>query len=266
MILNVDAYDPSETDERPRATYVSKKDFRIAAIAIVIMAAILTPLFLEGQKQSRAVVCKRNIGQVAKALTVYMEANNDRFPPIYDEEAGTGEPALFDGIPATWMTKIYSGMERRASFVCPSSAQNERTKNIHPEEAGSHLEASYGMYRAWSSWPASLIQNPDQAIIVAETSNNGAGGTYNPVPFANKPDGFFIAWNNSNFEADEQSSKVTRLAFGNSQDGNFKAMLPARHDLIIHVLYVNGSLGKIGSDQANMKKLGSDAVGLWATR
>lgn len=267
MIFTTQPYDPSETEERPRSAYLSRKDVRIGLVGTAILAAALTPIYVSWERKSHEHLCTQNFAQISKALNIYLEANNDRFPPIFDEDLATGEPALINGYPSSWMTKIYSGMERRASFKCPAAKPEELAKNLNPESVDGYFESSYGMYRPWSGFPKYLVANPDTAIIVAETSNGGSNGTFNPIPYANAPDGIVIGWNDSNDQATEKTTSVTRLAFYDTKNGEFKEKGPARHEMRINVLFISGSWGRIEQTGARVQRLGEgrDLTGYWAT-
>jgi hypothetical protein len=178
-----------------------------------------------------------------------------------------GEPSNLGGGATSWMTAIFQGMEKRASFRCPSAGDHEVAKNVHAMEAGKLFDSSYGMYRGWSTGISSMIQRPEQSIVIAETS--GGPDAFNPKPFKSDNDGVVIGWDTGNFEAEDASDYVTRLAFGGTSGGQFDDAKPGRHDIGIHVLLASGKLGRIRANEARIKRMGSRAgsqiVGNWAT-
>src|SRR5689334_7339770 len=56
----------------------------LALIAgIMILAALLFPVFARVRARSRQAVCAGNLGQVARAGLLYLEDNDERFPSCY---------------------------------------------------------------------------------------------------------------------------------------------------------------------------------------
>src|SRR5690606_31001379 len=116
----------------------------------------------------------------------------------------------------------------------------------------------------------SEIENPNRAMIVAETSNMGALGTADPQPYklpdgtVIKEDGFVIGWNNSNTAPDDSSSFVTRLAFYNSADGQLAESKP-RHPGGIYGLSASGGyVPGLQPPAITLTRIGNRIAGAWA--
>lgn len=267
MTPPIDAYDASEVDERPRSAYISKKDVRIVIIFGAIVVAIMVPVIQGMKRQSEQHMCKNNFAQISKALSLYLESNNDRYPPAFEAQSN-GEPLLIDGkYPVNWMGLLLPGMEQRANFRCPTAQPDEVVDNLHPLEAGKTFPSTYGFYMPWSGWPASMVSDPNNAIIIAETSNRGGNNTYDPNSFAEGPDGFVIGWDDNSLAPTSKSKYVTRLAFPGSKSMKFEESATTRHDNGIHVLYLSGALGRIKPDASHVIRYGggSEIKGKWAT-
>ncbi len=269
IFLMADPYDASETEERPRSTYVGKKDWKILAIFLIPVSIVIWMLYSKQLKQAQEAICDQNLAQIQKAMGVYMETNNGRFPPAFVETSDHQPMMIQSGrveAPHTWISQIYGGFEKRASFVCPSALAEEYASNLHPEETHTTINSTYGMYLPRSGWPESLLQNPEQAILIAETSNHGSNSSFNPKPYPVAPDGSVIGWDDGNVEMTPNSRFATRLAFQETTNGKFQPMGPARHETRIHVLFASGRRGRIQSEDARIEKLGEQSTGYWADR
>lgn len=264
-----DPFDAFDTDERPRSAYMSRKDWKIALVALAVMIAVLFPIYRSMLAASQNHLCVQNFQQISNAIGVYMASNNDRYPPAF-VEVSPGEPMLFDAgdqkAPYSWMTLVRSAMEERSNFLCPTASSDEIAQNIHPDKIRTSFGSSYGLYVPRSGWPQSMIQNPDQAVVIAETSNRGSAGSYDPVPFESPYDGIAIGWNDGNLRMSKASQFVTRLAFRETSNASFRATGPSRHEKGINVLFASGRKGVIGPSDARIQRLGESATGYWADR
>jgi hypothetical protein len=149
------------------------------------------------------------------------------------------------GRPYTWASDVSEMMSPRASFKCPTATDAEVTWIEGRERS---IPLTYGMYAPYGGYLRNIVPNPDQTVLIAETTNFGALQTYDPVPFKTLEgdvvpfDGFVIGWDHSNREPSEHSKMVTRLAFPNTKDGAFTKDGPARHDGGIHALSASGAM------------------------
>jgi prepilin-type processing-associated H-X9-DG protein len=211
-----------------------------------------------------------------------MEQHDDHFPPIC-MEGPNREPLLFNGKPFTWASSIQEGMNKRGSFRCPSAHDDEIVTAINPLDNKKDLQMSYGMYTAWSAYPSSMITNPEQAVLISETSNHGSRDTYDPYPYRDREghiipiDGFSIGWDVGNNKEDwqkpgmlstEMPKSVSRLAFPGTKTGNFTPKSQSRHTKGIHVLFADGHIESIQppNAQTNYLDVGGELTGIWRTR
>jgi hypothetical protein len=272
MILAVEAYDASEVEERPRSAYLSRKDVRVILVLVAFFVLLMVPIYMVFKQGRDRHLCKQYIGQIFKAVQIYSIEWDNRFPPVYAEGPG-GEPALLEpgNVPYTWMSLIQGGMSARSSFLCPAAGEEETVRNMHPEPEKEPFRSSFGMYRPWSAYNVSMVSDPDNSVLVAETSNNGARDTYDPVPFSHGVDGIVIGWNNDNFRPNSESEYVTRLAFPETKGGRFRKDGPGRHGDGIHVLYISGQYAFVKPNSAMVHfltagKIKTEMVGMWADR
>lgn len=258
MILSVTPdYDPDapEGAKSPGSQYVGKKDFVIVAIILVAAILLSIPIFKSMNEETHKSVCKKNMNALAKALEQYAVVNDGRFPPLF-ETGGAGSPSLAEGgIPVAWASVI-SSLGTGAGFSCPSATAEENVKvngdSIRSEMGNfkqtklNYRELSYGMLADLATRPSTDISDPSAAILLGETSNYGAKGVLNPVPYTDENDkdvpfdGFVIGYDDSNYAPTSSTKRVTRLAFYDDAHGG-----GCRHKDKIHVIYADGRLGSI---------------------
>lgn len=264
-------YDPTapEGDSPARSQYISKKDIKVIAIVLVALAAGLYPIYRYQVRQAQQSICISNMKAIYDAVNMYAESKDDRFPPIY--RTGEGNmPGLGDsGRPYTWCDDVQPLMSKRYSFVCPAADKDELATCESPMSTVGVLTTSYGMYYPYSAYVRSLVPNPDQAAVFAETSNLGSNDTYDPLKMVDShgmtlPDGFVIGWNNSNSEPDASTKFVTRLAYPGSNGGVFLKNGDARHPGGIHVLSASGELRLLPPPAAEIERGPGGITGIWA--
>jgi hypothetical protein len=240
-----DAYDPTapEGDIAGRGQYMTAKQLRGILLIFFAVLLAMVPMYQVFKGKTDRATCTKNMKAIYDAMSLYAEQHDGRFPTIdRAEEIGSFAPSLGDtGHVYTWASDIAPYMNARASFRCPAAKSDEVVWTEDPRSSTNFLPLTYGMYAAYSGFMTSLVENPAQTIIIAETSDRGAEGTFDPQPFGpSLPDGFVIGWSDSNVEADKKTTAVTRLAFSQTSDGRFKADGPARHGDAIHLLTANG--------------------------
>ncbi len=269
--MSNDLYDPQapEGASPVGSAYISKKDIKAIAIAAVVLTIVLYPIYQYQVRQSEKSRCTANMKAITEALNMYAEYKDERFPPIY--RTGKGDvPGLGPtNLPYTWCDDISTLMSKRYSFVCPSAAPSEIVTSEDATNSAGTLKTSYGMYLPYSGYQKSLVANPDQSAIVAETSNNGAVESYDPLKMKDDsgnplPDGFVIAWDNSNTEPDEKTKYVSRLAYPGSDGGKFTKDGRSRHDTGIHILTASGEVRTLPPVAAEFHQRLGSFTGLWA--
>jgi len=273
-LLAADAYDPDDTEDRPRKSiYLSKKDLKWGILGIGIFMGLMYPIYKSFERQSQEHKCKQNMAAIFKATSQYMLENDDKYPPAYATGEGTDAPYLEDGKPYAWanLPAIDGGLNPRASFVCPSASTEEITLT---QGLGKSEKLTYGMFAGLAGVSTSDVENLSQSLLIGETSNHGAAGSYNPTPFVTEDgdevaqDGFLIGFDDSNSVYSGKAKTVTRLAFRDTKSGEFPNTKPGRHDGGIYFVTADGSLQKLLPPAAMVKyvKNGdvSEASGAWA--
>lgn len=240
-------YDPTapDGDANRGSSYISKRDIKVIGVVLVILGVALYPIYKNMERSSQSARCAQNMKSISTAINEYATLHDDRFPPIM-RTLTNGSPDLGQtGMPYTWASDIDEHMSPRANFLCPTASSDEIVKVEGPHNKV--IPLTYGMYAPYGGYLRSIIDSPDETVIVAESSNNGAGTTFDPVKFTDndeKPmsvDGFVLGWDDSNLTPSEKSNKITRLAFPETADGEFKQDGHSRHDLGIHAISASGA-------------------------
>jgi prepilin-type processing-associated H-X9-DG protein len=279
MILHAEAYDPTEPDDKPKSSHISKKDLKWAVILVVLLVVVLWPVWVKLKFQRDKHVCKDNLGQIARALQLYAVDNSDRLPPAY--VAGDNfEPKLFNGMSVSWMTLIAGGVRNfEENFTCPAAQDSELAPNAGPKNE--LIKSGYGLFGAVSAAPLANIPNQSSVAMVAETASMGARDTFNPLPMKDSkgnpvPDGYVIGFDNSNFLPSDstmdilnKSKYASRLAFYNTASGAFSETGEARHPGGIHILFVDMHVETLPPPAAIIRRMGaegSEIIKTWAVR
>ncbi|HOK79224.1 MAG TPA: DUF1559 domain-containing protein [bacterium] len=148
----------------------------LVVIAIIaILAAMLLPALSKAREKSRAAVCMGNLKQIYLAFSMYVQDNDEFFPPAY-YWSFTGEIdwdfATDDWI--NWRPGIIGIYLNEQVFQCPSRF---KLKSYDKPFTGYAYNATYigGGYSVWDGQadsPAKLsrIQNPSQTVLVADSA------------------------------------------------------------------------------------------------
>lgn len=253
-----------------RNAYISKRDLKILGLVLLVLAAFLYPVYRYLQKESHKSRCKNNLGAISKALGMYRTEHDDRFPPAY-RAAEDGLPMVnASRLAYTWIDDLHQYMPPRVSFTCPAAQPSELAYVEHPTRAGMRLGTSYGLYTPYSSFLHSIIENPDQQLVVAETTNGGARGSFDPLPLKSSDgldmpyDGFVIGWDNGNAQPNAKTRAVTRLAFYGVSDGKFEEHGEGRHDGGCFALSAAGGLIHLPPTAAQVQIVDDLPAGQWA--
>ncbi|MCO5296901.1 MAG: hypothetical protein M9921_08590 [Fimbriimonadaceae bacterium] len=262
----VESFDPSEVDERPRTSHLSKKELRNLLLGLALLLAILWPIYAVMKGNSERHLCSKNFQAIATAMGLYMADHGDRFPPVYATAGGDTPLTDDEGRPFTWCSLLEPYFTERATFVCPTATEEENVRSQAGQSSGT-LRSSYGMFTPYGGYYKETVSNLSQIVLVAETSNFGARDTYDPNKFMDadgKPvpqDGFAIGFDRDSVA---QARAVTRLALPGTSDGKFEKDDSARHPGGIWVLYGDLRLGLVQPTVAKVDRLGGEIVGAWA--
>lgn len=270
MIFATNNYDVDAPEGgKPTTQFITIKDWKVIAVVVVILFFVSVPIYKQFKSQRDEQLCKSNMNGIYKAMMQYSIQNDERFPPLYSIGAN-GAPLLFDNKPIVWASVVSPYMNKRDSFDCPSIEEGEGMATIGSENVDINL--AYGMYVAMGSEPYLLLSQPNSTALLLETSNNGAQGSYNPLPFRDTTgsvvpfDAFMAGYDDSNKELTRKSKWITRLAYRNAKNGYDKPGVVPRHAKGLHIIYADGHLGSLHAPEAEVENLWPDAEGTWRVR
>ena len=266
-----DLYDPlaPDGDAPGKSAYVSKKDIKFVLFGIVVLALIMWPVFNVLVRRSEKARCINNMKGIMDAINQYAIQNEDKFPLLFDT-GGNDDPVLQpSGAPYTWASDLQEYMSSRVSFKCPSALDSELSRSQDSHANNKSFEMSYGLFAPMSGFNRALVEDPDEAVLVGETSNRGANNTFDPIPFKDASgnvlpyDGMAIGWDNDNFDGNKETKYVTRLAFPGSAGGKFEKEGEGRHDEGTFVLTVTGHLRTVRPNIAGVVRRYGNLFGVW---
>lgn len=263
--------DAPEGSSGAHSQFISIKDWKVIGAVVLILFVVSIPIYREFKQARDEQVCRMNINGVYKAMMQYAASNNDLLPPLY-VVGENGAPLLVDGKPFVWASLLGDYMNKRDSFKCPSASVDETMPANTFRRDAEPISLTYGMYVAMGAKPYQTLSQPSATALILETSNSGAERSFNPLPFKDLQgnvvpfDAFMAGYDDSNGPLTPQSKWITRLAFRGADKGYLDTRVTGRHRVGIHVVYVDGHLGKMAAPQAKVENLYPDATGMWRVR
>jgi prepilin-type processing-associated H-X9-DG protein len=111
----------------------------IVIAIIMLLAAILFPVFARARENARRASCQSNLHQIGLAMTQYVQDNDGRYPTVL------GDKDPDDTTQGTWWPeKIYPYVKNAQVFLCPSDLRQATTQDpasMNPDVP----KVSYGM-------------------------------------------------------------------------------------------------------------------------
>jgi len=183
----------------------------LVVIAIIlILAAILFPIFARVRERANQVNCTSNLKQLGNACDMYQDDNNQMLPPVGNPWAYWHLwPDLLDPYLKQLKTAAYAGAEGTGSlYRCKSAPEEEAT-------ASWQWERSYGMNSYAGLGPDNLVplakvKYPAQTVRITESWGSQGGSGYAPMP--NMTGGFQVwapGWHNEHNNVLWMDSHVT---------------------------------------------------------
>src|SRR5688572_12548754 len=129
MILQTEAFDPSEVEEHSRGQYMTRKDLRNIIIGFAAILLLLWPVYSFLKKNTEEHLCKKNMKAIGDALALYAAQNEDHFPLAFEETyPGSGIPRINEkGAAVCWVTAVAPYARDQSIFTCPTAEESELT-------------------------------------------------------------------------------------------------------------------------------------------
>jgi hypothetical protein len=268
------------TDEPSRSAYLSGKDLKWLTVGFVVLIALLTPIYLSMRERSYSHICVQNLQNIYKATQLYVADKGGSLPVTYIDFNTYDEGSVSltsKGLAETWVTDIAPYLGTRSSFKCPAASDAENVRNFvlleNPKtrrQEAVERASSYGMYGAYSGYPTEMVDRPSETVLFADSSNRGANGTLDPLPFRTADgrvspwDGFVIGWDTSNQFPTSDTKATTRLAYPNTAKGVFDKDGRNRHPSGNHFIFLDGHLETLNQTAGRVKMSGGFPSGLWS--
>ena len=160
----------------------------LTAVAImVILAAILFPVFALSRDKARAATCLSNLKQIGAGVQMYLQDYNEElfpYPGTDPSESRTGMAVAASDQPRMqWWNALNPYLKNYSVFACPSDPtdiSNSRTSAVlksSVELNGTPFLRSYAASRAIEALPLSRIGDVASTIAVTEKWDHDASGT-----------------------------------------------------------------------------------------
>jgi prepilin-type N-terminal cleavage/methylation domain-containing protein/prepilin-type processing-associated H-X9-DG protein len=109
----------------PRRKGFTLIELLVVIAIIAILAAILFPVFAQAREAARKTQCLSNVRQLGTAYQMYLQDNDELFPPhVTERTAPAGTPDTAAGrAPYTYKTKLDPYVKNQRIYKCPSAPE-----------------------------------------------------------------------------------------------------------------------------------------------
>jgi hypothetical protein len=217
------------------------------AVAVIVVVAILIPLYRQLVDLKRTADCLSNLKDIATAINLYQLDYANTLPLAYYANPDGTPQTDAAGRPLTWLLCISSYMRRdlQRALKCPADPTGGSTVISHPRDADKTLRLSYGFYAPLSGVRLEDLPNPGLSVLIADSLAGGQLGSLNPNPLLEGNDGFVLGYDDALLKPTENSRFITRLAvWRRRDDGDWTPdNLRSFHGKGVNVLHADGHVG-----------------------
>lgn len=246
--------DEPEGSKRPKSDMASPKFVALLAGIAVIVIVAAQPAIRQLRDEKFKTDCKSRLGSLSQSLQQYAIDHDGYLPPVYQMVPGTSlavqDP---EGRAIGWPVTVIEYSKSAAIMKCPAA------EPVDQAQSQSGVQSTYGMYLPMGMAALANLSDPSGSILLAETANNGANGSFDPKPLMGengKPisdNGFVIGFDSGNSmdpEVLRDANSVTRLAFRNVGNGQFSDSGKTRHGSSVFAILADGSLTTLKAPQS----------------
>ena len=120
----------------------------LVVIAIIsLIAAMLLPVYANSKEKARATTCTSNLSQIGKALQMYMQDNDERYPPMCSVISSSS--TTFD---QCWPGILFQYSKSYDIWNCPTFVGTHTNSAIPQNKTWDNREGSYGINAYASGW------------------------------------------------------------------------------------------------------------------
>jgi prepilin-type N-terminal cleavage/methylation domain-containing protein/prepilin-type processing-associated H-X9-DG protein len=156
----------------------------LVVIAIIaIMSAMLLPALAKAKVKAKRVHCLSNARQLSLGVMIYVDSNNETYPPSADYSMPTADPERI------WTGKLASLMQNPAAFICPSTPISGYPSNWNERGVGSIGYTTVTAYdplgvEGFTTFTrSSAIPMPVQSPLFADTAAGPTSEKYRGFTF-----------------------------------------------------------------------------------
>ncbi len=150
---------------------------------IAILAAILFPVFAQAKEAAKSTSCLSNTKQIALALTLYANDEDDKLPAATEHDGGNSSGEL-EG--QTWLDSVQPYIKARLLYRCPSDSSSLWGRTDDPRLSSYGLNA-YVTYNHEPYFGPSLssFTHPSETILAAELADTVSEDHFMPMYWGN---------------------------------------------------------------------------------
>lgn len=134
---------------------------------IVLLAAILFPVFGRARENARRSSCQSNLKQIALGFAQYTQDYDARMPRGYEDSLDANHMAIYAG--AGWATSLEPYLKSYQMLRCPSDSSRNNTSLPHPISYAYNTNIAHG--------PASNFNNPGVSVATLDSQFTAAART-----------------------------------------------------------------------------------------
>jgi len=233
--------------KRPGFTLI---ELLVVIAIIAILAAILFPVFAKARESARGSACKSNLQQIGKAMMMYTQEFDEKYPQAEQTQGGfvpsaahlPGEGGLHGNNVACYRCLIAPFIKSKGVFDCPSSGSRRFRYGFHyrlPTVTNPGAEWRTHWYNTPNAMSEADAKTPANMIVITDHMHaSNAGSEPDPLKWIDNAGG---------------ANSYVRFPIRNSYNYPYYNSDPwrpaARHNDACNALYLDGHVKSVRLDQ-----------------